>query len=420
MNALFLCLLVWGAAYLVGAIPFGFLVARWRGVDIFQAGSGNIGATNVSRVLGVRFGVLVFFLDFAKGAVPVGVALSLKRVAEPSLLIESGWLEVGAGLAAFLGHLYPIYLRFRGGKGVATGAGVVAVLFVGPTLGAILVWFTVVAATGYVSLGSLAAAVALCVLQGVLAGFSVDDPRTWFCVFTATLVFVRHRANVRRLWKGEESRLPEGGTMQQAGKVMHVLALGLWFGMSVFFSFVVALSLFHTFEELGKKPAAEREPWFPLPAEFARVEPEMNGPREQGSRAAGYAVGPMFDWYFLLQGICGFIALGTAISWARSHPGSRAHRWRVRLLALALLTVVIGWPIERRVAELRPARNQATSEFLSSAAEDRPAKRERMLEARGAFGRWHMISLLLNMATLLLVTPAMALAAKLPGEPTRV
>src|SRR5688572_14741838 len=121
MAALLICALTWLVAYLVGGIPFGYLVARWRGVDIFHAGSGNIGATNVGRVLGRRYGVVVLVLDFAKGAGPVVAALLIKDWASQRLSIEltSGILEVGAGLAAFLGHIFPIYLRFHGGKGVA-------------------------------------------------------------------------------------------------------------------------------------------------------------------------------------------------------------------------------------------------------------------------------------------------------------
>src|SRR4051795_10569030 len=97
----------WTAAYLVGAIPFGYLVARARGVDIFKAGSGNIGATNVGRVLGRKSGVLVFVLDFLKGVVPTAIMCS-------TFGVTAG---VAAGLAAFLGHLFPAYLRFHGGKG---------------------------------------------------------------------------------------------------------------------------------------------------------------------------------------------------------------------------------------------------------------------------------------------------------------
>src|SRR5262245_27486533 len=122
-------------SYLIGAIPFGYLIARWRGVDIFKVGSGNVGATNVGRVLGWRFGILVFVLDFAKGALPVLVStgvVSSGWVAIHSSLITHhsslGWLPVLAGLSAVIGHLFPIFLRFHGGKGVATGAGVVVVL----------------------------------------------------------------------------------------------------------------------------------------------------------------------------------------------------------------------------------------------------------------------------------------------------
>src|ERR1700756_4646735 len=101
-----LLVLVWLSAYLVGAIPFGYLVARWRGVDIFKAGSGNIGATNVGRVLGRKFGLLVFLLDCLKGAVPT-LAATL-----PQHHVPRDVAGVTAGLSAFLGHLFPVYLRF--------------------------------------------------------------------------------------------------------------------------------------------------------------------------------------------------------------------------------------------------------------------------------------------------------------------
>src|SRR5437870_3812335 len=124
------------AAYLVGAIPFGYLIARARGVDIFHAGSGNIGATNVGRVLGRRFGLVVFALDFAKGAVPVALSGLLPAEAHDALGLPNA-LRVGVALCSLLGHLFPVYLGFRGGKGVATGAGTVAVLVPGPAVLAI-------------------------------------------------------------------------------------------------------------------------------------------------------------------------------------------------------------------------------------------------------------------------------------------
>src|SRR5215475_5384529 len=171
-------------SYLVGAIPFGYLVARGRGVDILKQGSGNIGATNVGRVLGRPFGVLVFALDFAKGAVPVVLARNFAGD-----YADSSWLEVGAGLAAFLGHLFPVYLGFRGGKGVATGAGVVAVLVPLPFLAALVAWILVLAGWRYVSLASVSAAVVLCAGRLVLMR-EVDftDARTLFCFLAAAMV----------------------------------------------------------------------------------------------------------------------------------------------------------------------------------------------------------------------------------------
>src|SRR5215471_3401654 len=138
-------------SYLVGAIPFGYLVARARGVDIFKQGSGNIGATNVGRVLGRPFGVLVFVLDFAKGAMPVAGAVIIASVWPTQPWWRDGWLEVLTSLAAFLGHLFPLYLGLRGGKGVATGTGVVAVMLPGPALAAFATWFLAVLAWRFVS-----------------------------------------------------------------------------------------------------------------------------------------------------------------------------------------------------------------------------------------------------------------------------
>ena len=133
------------AAYLLGAIPFGFLLARWHGVDIFTQGSGNIGATNVGRVLGRKVGVLVFALDFTKGAGAVALAIWVGAYFDDRLW-SAGFVEVGAGMAAFLGHCFPIYLKFRGGKGIATGAGVVAVLLPMPMLVGLGVWIVVLCA----------------------------------------------------------------------------------------------------------------------------------------------------------------------------------------------------------------------------------------------------------------------------------
>lgn len=199
-------------AYLVGAIPFGLLIARARGVDILAHGSGNIGATNVGRVLGRRFGILCFLLDFAKGALPVAVALYVRNHtdAEAELGLGPDLLPVAAGLAAFLGHIFPVYLRFHGGKGVATGAGVVAVLLPLEAGGAILVWIAVVLASRYVSLASIVAALSLVVLRLTLvaAPFAGDHfILTLFCLIAGILVIVKHRSNIGRLLRGNENRI---------------------------------------------------------------------------------------------------------------------------------------------------------------------------------------------------------------------
>ncbi len=371
-------------SYLLGAVPFGFIVARLRGVDIFSAGSGNIGATNVGRVLGRKFGMLVFVLDFLKGAVPVALT--------QHYLPDVPWAAVAAGLASFVGHMFPIYLRFRGGKGVATGTGIVAVLLPGPTAAAVLVWVSVLAATRYVSLASILAAATLPVArllatpQPFAAG---ESTLTGFSLLAAGLVTLRHRSNLARLFRGEENRVTDSARLQMVARVLHVLALSLWFGAGCFFTFVVALTLFHTFEGL----AGQRPDWLPLSADLTK---------EQGTRLAGIAVSPLFPLYFALQGICGIVALVTAWGWARTHPG-RVHRLRHALICFAFLFVLVGW---RMLGPLEELRNGRYSQFPAAAD-----------AARSDFAFWHTISLFLNFAVLILVGLATALAARLPADP---
>jgi acyl-phosphate glycerol 3-phosphate acyltransferase len=407
------------AGYLVGAIPFGYLVGRWRGVNIFQQGSGNIGATNVGRVLGRRFGILVFLLDFAKGALPVLAALRLAAVTETSVPPEA--LGAAAGLAAFLGHLFPVYLRFRGGKGVATGAGVIAVLVPGPALAAILCWVGVVCASRYVSLASLAGA-------ATLAGFRLLTPEpfgpanlivTVFCMVAAALVFLRHQSNLARLLRGKENCLSDGPAMFTFTKTVHMLALGLWFGTVVFFTLVVGLTIFGTFEKVGADHE-NRPSWFPPSPDFTKVDARLDGPKEQGTRAAGAVITPLFGWYFLIQGVCGFLAVATALGWSNLQPQSRAQKVRTAVLLAALGTVVIGWPLEQKVSELRGPRYEAMDAFLQNKdPKMKTTTRDAALEARAEFGMWHGISLLVNFGTLALVAAAMALAAQLPTVGSR-
>jgi acyl phosphate:glycerol-3-phosphate acyltransferase len=404
-------------SYLLGAIPFGYVVARIRGVDILKQGSGNIGATNVGRVLGRPFGILVFLLDFAKGAVP---ALAAKWLASTHPLdLPPDSLPVSAAVSAFLGHLYPIYLRFRGGKGVATAAGTVSVLLPGPAIAALFVWFVVVLASRYVSLASLVAAAVLCVMRFAITPQPWDAEHlilTLFCVLAAGLIFLRHHANIGRLLHGNENRLKETPAMLHLSKILHVLALGLWFGTVIFFSFVVGLNLFGTFERAAAESPEERPLWFPMWTAYDGQLPAPTLPvplrKEQGTRAAGVAITPLFHWYFAIQGVCALLATATALSWRRRGVG-RLHRLRAGILLAALLTVGLGWWLDRIVEDLRGPRNDTFDAMVRHSpprAEDIAAA----VAARRAFALWHLSSLGLNMVTVLLVTIGMAQAAYLP------
>jgi acyl-phosphate glycerol 3-phosphate acyltransferase len=404
-------------SYLIGAVPFGYLIARWRGVNILKQGSGNIGATNVGRVLGRPFGILVFLLDFSKGALPALLAKGWTATHELTMPADS--LPVVAAVAAFLGHLYPIYLRFRGGKGVATAAGAVSVLLPGPALAALLIWLAVVIASGYVSLASLTTAVALCVFRLVLTPqpWSADQRiLTLFCLIAAGLIFLRHRANLVRLWHGNENRLKETPAMLQFTKLLHVLALGLWFGTVYFFSFVVGLNLFGTFERVAEEPPEEREAWFPMWKAYDGSAPDPALPqplrKEQGTRAAGVAITPLFQWYFGIQEVCALLALATALPWRRTSR-ERIHSVRVIVLLIAFVTVSLGWKLERAVENMRGPRN-STFDAMVSESPPRAEDVHAAVEARQAFTRWHLASLGLNMVTVVLVTIAMAKAAYLP------
>ena len=396
------------AAYLVGAIPFGYLVARARGVNIFEHGSKNIGATNVGRVLGRKFGMLVFLLDFAKGAGPVAFVLSLKPHFDDALW-NGGFVEVAAGLAAFLGHIFPIYLRFHGGKGVAAGFGAVLVLMPIPTLVAFGVWTVVLIASRLMSLASIVGVLILCVAH--LWDPSADwiNPRTWFCVVASAVVIVKHHANIGRLLKGNENQLKDSILMIQLTKSLHVLALGMWFGMAIFFTFVVAFSLFGSFDAAARQDP--REPWFPAPTRFLEKRGDVEAMKEQGSRAAGHAIGPLFVWYFILQGACGFVALATAVPFLKQ-PSSM-HRWRVNLLIAAVALVLIGWPLERQVHALREPRNLTMDAYLADRTDE--AKVNAKNEAHAEFFRWHSYSVMVNLACVICVTAAMALAGNLTG-----
>jgi glycerol-3-phosphate acyltransferase PlsY len=183
------------AGYLIGSIPFALILSRRWGADLRQVGSGNLGAANVMRASGVSAGLLVAALDMAKGAASVWIAARISDGAD---------LPAAAGLAAILGHIYPIWLRFRGGKGVATACGVFSVLTplaVPPALAlfVLTVWFT-----QYISLGSVLASMVLPPLAYALGS---PAPAVIAAAAAAAIIVFRHRSNVLRVWMGTERRV---------------------------------------------------------------------------------------------------------------------------------------------------------------------------------------------------------------------
>ncbi len=184
-------------AYLLGSVSFSILVARWlRKIDIRQHGSGNAGATNTLRVLGVGPAIAVFVLDVLKGT----AAVALGWWASPDM----PWVPVAAGLAAVIGHNWPLYFRFKGGKGIATTIGVMTPLAFVPMLLAALAAIATIALTRYVSLGSLVLAALLPVLTASLG----SDPAVIAgAAAVCVLAFVRHRHNIVKLLNGTENRL---------------------------------------------------------------------------------------------------------------------------------------------------------------------------------------------------------------------
>lgn len=181
--------------YLIGSVPFAFLVARRRGIDLRRAGSGNIGATNVLRTTSAAYAVLAMSLDVTKGVLAVLAA---------SAVTTSAVAPVVAGLAAIVGHIYPPWLGFRGGKGVATAAGAFALLAPLAVVSAASVFVIVVGLTRYVSVGSLVAAPAL-VLVAALE--DVPAPVIIGAAIATLLIAYRHRPNITRLMAGTEPRL---------------------------------------------------------------------------------------------------------------------------------------------------------------------------------------------------------------------
>jgi len=194
-------------SYLLGSIPAGYLAGRLAGVDIRKAGSGNIGATNVMRVLGKAYGYPVFAIDFLKGLAAVRVSILIAKHAQ----FPGKWMEligIVAAVSCVMGHVFPVWLQFKGGKGVATSAGALFGLMPVALLIGAAVWIAMFQVTRYVSVASITAAIALPIV--ILIMISLDQARTmallYFSICLAAMVILRHRSNLARLVRGTEPR----------------------------------------------------------------------------------------------------------------------------------------------------------------------------------------------------------------------
>jgi len=210
-------------SYLIGSIPFGLIVGRLKGVDIRKHGSGNLGATNVGRVLGQRWGVLVLLLDAAKGATSsIGASLLLHHGSLSLHVLDSTsrdliWL--GTGVCCVLGNTAPVYLRFRGGKGVATTLGVILGIYPYLTLPAavsVAAWTMALSMSRYVSLSSIIAAAVLPLAFLLFAWqrhwpLSRHYPLLCLTIAMAAVIIFRHRANIGRLLAGTENKIGRAG-----------------------------------------------------------------------------------------------------------------------------------------------------------------------------------------------------------------
>ena len=183
------------AGYVIGSIPFALILARRWGADLRRVGSGNLGAANVMRASGVTAGVLVAALDMAKGAASVWLAARVSAGAE---------VPAAAGLAAIIGHIYPIWLRFRGGKGVAAACGVFSMLTPLAVPPALAIFAAVVWCTQYISLGSVLASIALPPIAYALGS---PAPAVLAAVVASAIIVFRHRSNALRMWMGTERRV---------------------------------------------------------------------------------------------------------------------------------------------------------------------------------------------------------------------
>jgi len=194
-------------SYLLGSIPAGYVAGRIAGIDIRHAGSGNIGATNVTRVLGKRYGYPVFVVDFLKGLMAVSISILVEKRVQP-VLVPTELLGIVAAISCVIGHSFPVWLSFKGGKGVATSMGALFGLVPFVALIGVAVWVITFEMTRYVSVASMTAALAVPISILILMPLKQTGGAVllYFSICLAALVIFRHRSNLSRLVRGTEPR----------------------------------------------------------------------------------------------------------------------------------------------------------------------------------------------------------------------
>lgn len=282
---------------------------------------------------------------------------------------------------------------------MATGAGVMAVLVPVPFAVALVAWLAVTLSSRYVSLGSIAAAVALVAARLIGTPNPFGFPE-WivsaFCVVGAGLVVVKHRGNVKRLLAGTENQVGDGMLRQFALKGLHLLAVGFWFGSGAFFSFVAAPPIFESFKEVVNNQPSDR-------TGFVRILPDDASEEDKKALAsglAGSAVGPVFPLFFAVSTVCVIVAVVTAFGFLRMKR-TKVQRIRLWLCLIGLVLVGLGWPLSAYVSRLRVERFSKDTAVADA--------------AKASFGPVHLVSLASSGVTTLLAGAVLLMGGMLPS-----
>jgi len=197
------------ASYLFGAIPWGFLIGKAKGLDIREHGSKNIGATNVTRVIGKKWGITCFIIDFLKGLIPVLIVEIIFRQYGLRLTGYFSTAIILASIGVVFGHMFPVYLGFKGGKGVSTGSGAVIAISPYAAIIGIIFWVIIFKLSKYVSLASIIAAAAVAVFTVLFSYYGIFHVSTTlqiFIIIVVIAVIVKHKSNIKRLLSGTENK----------------------------------------------------------------------------------------------------------------------------------------------------------------------------------------------------------------------